>query len=79
MLVAIFICGSYPYHRREGWKMKKSLLVRLAILILTISTLSACSWSIGGDKKGAPGEPGAPGATGATGATGAPAPAPDKY
>jgi len=58
--------------------MKKSLLVRLAILLLTISTLSACSWSIGGDKKGATGEPGATGATGAPGEPGKPAPPPDK-
>lgn len=48
--------------------MKKSIL----ILILTILTLSACSWSIGGDKKGDPGATGEKGATGETGATGAP-------
>ena len=62
--------------------MKKSLLVRIAILLLTISMLSACSWSIGGDKKGAPGEPGATGASGAPGEPGEPgkpAPPPDKY
>ena len=47
--------------------MKKLLLVRFVTLILTISALCSCSWSIGGDKKGAPGEPGATGATGATG------------
>jgi hypothetical protein len=56
--------------------MKKSLLVRLAVLILTISTLSGCSWSIGGGDKsrdqGATGATGATGERGATGATGAP-------
>jgi hypothetical protein len=59
--------------------MKKSLLVRLVILFLSISTLFACSWSIGGNDKrhdqgptGATGASGAPGQTGATGQTGAP-------
>ena len=59
--------------------MKKSLLVRLAIVILTSLTLSGCSWSIGGGERnhdqgaqGAQGAPGAPGAQGAEGAQGAP-------
>ena len=62
--------------------MKKSNLVRFAVLLLTISMMSACSWSIGGgEKKGEPGpsgatgtsgEPGPTGPTGATGASGAP-------
>ena len=62
--------------------MNKSSLVRFAILLLTISMMSACSWSIGGgDKKGEPGSsgatgssgaPGPSGPTGATGASGAP-------
>jgi uncharacterized lipoprotein len=56
--------------------MKKSIIMRLVILVLSVSTLSACSWSIGGDKKGdtgatgATGASGAPGPTGPTGATG---------
>ena len=49
--------------------MKNSLLVRLAVLALTISMMSGCSWSLGG-KKGEPGPPGPSGATGASGATG---------
>ena len=52
--------------------MKKSNLVRFTVLLLTISMLSACSWSIGGgDKKG---EPGPSGATGTSGTSGAPGP-----
>ena len=57
--------------------MKKSPLVRFTILILTISMLSGCSWSIGGGEKshdqGPTGATGQTGATGATGATGEPA------
>jgi uncharacterized lipoprotein len=54
--------------------MKKSIIARLVILVLTVATFSACSWSIGGgDNKGdtgATGASGAPGPTGPTGATG---------
>ena len=73
--------------------MKKSLLVRLVILILSLSTLFGCCVSIGGGERshepgptgptGATGETGQTGATGqtgrtgATGQTGAPAPQPD--
>lgn len=31
-------------HEREVWQMKKSLLVRMAIMFLAISTLSGCIW-----------------------------------
>jgi hypothetical protein len=55
--------------------MRKSLLASMAIMILIVSMLSGCSWSIGsGEKSHDQGVQGAPGPSGAQGAPGAPGP-----
>lgn len=42
----------YPQHGNERWQMKKHIWARLAILLVTLSTLSGCIWWPYGEERG---------------------------
>jgi hypothetical protein len=40
----IIVLTRYPQQGNGGWQMKKHIWARLALLLVTVSTLSGCIW-----------------------------------